>query len=131
MRVAVNIGDQMEQISLRRDLDPLERVLEQAAGATVGFIDRLAVGVEEIAELLAGRHDSSVVRLLRNRLESHQHMKVVFQETVGVGVGDSWDVTSVQLEKMVIVPLLKKQIFSVIATVIDVVVATKLEWNWL
>jgi hypothetical protein len=30
-------------------------VLKQTAGASIGFIDRLAIGVEEIAKLLAVR----------------------------------------------------------------------------
>ena len=127
LRVAVDIRHQVKQVRSRHDLDPLEWVLEQAAGALVGLIHRLAVGVEQIAELLAWTHFFVLMRPLRIRLEPHQHMKVVFQEAIGIRIGHVWDVARIQIEEMVIVALFFKKIFAIVATIVDVVETTKLK----
>lgn len=66
-------------------------------------IDRLAIGIEQIAKLLtwAGRaplvrsNSPDLLPLLCDRLDAHKHMKVISQETVGIGVGNWLDIAGV------------------------------------
>ena len=50
--VAVDVHHQPGKVSVGINPDALEGVLKEAAGATVGFVDRFGVGVEQVAELL-------------------------------------------------------------------------------
>ena len=45
-----DVGNHVPKLALGFDRDAPKWVLEQTAGALVGFVDRLGVGVEEIRE---------------------------------------------------------------------------------
>src|SRR5262249_51532738 len=62
-------------------------------------------------------------------LDAHQHMKVILEQAISVGVGDRRDVAGVQPEEMAVVTLLKEQVLAVVAAVVDVIVAAGLERN--
>ena len=53
LRVLVDVGDNVPELTLIRNQDTTERVLEEAAAPAAGGVDGLGVGVEEIGELLA------------------------------------------------------------------------------
>ena len=50
--VAVDIADQVKQMTLRFDANALERTLEQASAAAIRSIDCLGVGVEAVGKAL-------------------------------------------------------------------------------
>ncbi len=51
LRVAVDVGDQVAKVRVRRYEDAAKGILEKTAGALVRFVDRLGVGVEQIKTL--------------------------------------------------------------------------------
>lgn len=84
----------------------------------VGVVDRLGVGAEEIGE---GSGVGGVVFVF---MESYQEVKVVFHQTVGVGICDGVDVANVKVEEVLIVTFLNEEIFAVVAPIVDVVVVS-------
>jgi hypothetical protein len=54
LRVLMDVGHQLNEVSIRRNFNAPEGVLEETSSASVGFVNCLGVGVEKIAELLAG-----------------------------------------------------------------------------
>ena len=55
-------------------------------------------------------------------LDAHEQVKVVAHQAVGEGVGDWLDVVSVELEKVGIVALFDKDVFAIVAAIVDVIV---------
>ena len=52
LRVLVNVSNHIPKLLISRDRKTSKGVLEQAACPSVGFVDGLCVGVEEIGELI-------------------------------------------------------------------------------
>jgi len=57
-------------------------------------------------------------------MQTYQEVKVVFHQTVGVGIGDGVDVANVKVEEVLIVTFLNEEIFAVVAPIVDVVVVS-------
>ncbi len=57
-------------------------------------------------------------------------MKMVAQETVGVGKYNGRDVLGVQRQKVAIIPLFQEDVLPVDAPVIDVINTAVLQWRW-
>jgi hypothetical protein len=54
LRVLVNTGDQVLEARICRNFNAVEGMLKQTSSPVVGLVERLGIGIEEVAELLAG-----------------------------------------------------------------------------
>ena len=54
--------------------------------------------------------------------DSHEEVKVVWHQAVGIGIDDRLDVLGVQFEKVGIVPLLAEQGLAAVPAIVDVIV---------
>jgi len=145
--VLVDVCDQLSKVGIRGYWDATEWVLKETAGTLIGFVDRFGIGVEQIAELLAGvlgLEDSGAPRdpwglgdpkglngligaLLFQRLDANQEVKVVSQQAIGIGMGNGLDVPAIEVQELVVVAFLDEDVFPVVATIVDVIVLTVLE----
>ncbi len=57
-------------------------------------------------------------------------MEVIFEKTISKGVGDRLNIAGIQREEVMIVSRFYKKILSIVATIVDVIVAAVLEWSW-
>lgn len=55
-------------------------------------------------------------------LNSNQEVKVVFQQTIGESFRKGGDVFLVEFEEMVVIAFLVKEVFPVVAAIVDVVI---------
>ena len=62
-------------------------------------------------------------------LDSHEQVKVIAHQAVGEGIGDWLDVVSVELEKVGIVALFDKDVFAIVAAIVNVIVFAVLKRN--
>ena len=53
LRVLVNVGDQLNQVSVGGNVNAAKRALKQGPGALIGLIEGAGVSVEQIGEGLA------------------------------------------------------------------------------
>jgi hypothetical protein len=53
LRVAVDVGDQVEEVAVLPDFDTAEGVLKQGSGTAVSFIDSFCVRVKQVGKILA------------------------------------------------------------------------------
>ena len=63
-------------------------------------------------------------------LDSHQNVKVIFEQAIGICLCRWLDVLDIQLQEIAIVVLLHKNILAVGAAIVDVIKHTRLEWWW-
>jgi hypothetical protein len=54
LQVLVNTGDQVHEVRICRNFNAVEGMLKQTSSPVVGLVERLGIGIEEVAELLAG-----------------------------------------------------------------------------
>jgi hypothetical protein len=59
-----------------------------------------------------------------------QEVKVVSQQTIGIRIGYRLDVLGVELQKIAVVAFLDKDVFAIVATVVDMIILAVLERNW-
>jgi hypothetical protein len=52
-------------------------------------------------------------------------VKVIAKQTVGVYVGDRRDVLSIELQEVCVIPFLTKQVLTIVATIVDVIVPAR------
>ena len=115
--------------------NPSKWVLEQAACATIGIVDRFCVGVEQISELLAWGCCFKMFRSLQDfyllhSFNAHQEMEVIAQQAVRIRVCNTCDVPGVELQEVRIIALFYEDVFPVVAAVVDVVVTSVLKGCW-
>lgn len=109
--------------------------MKQTARALVSFVNGFGVAIEKMAELAAGLQRMKNRRgfaqrnvgnlcslgLLLHRLYSHQKMKVVLHQTIGIRIRHGYNIFDVKLQKIMVVPFFKKDVLPVNAPVVDVV----------
>ncbi len=113
--ILVNVSYQLNKISIGGDFNAAEGVLEETSSASVGFVNCLGVGVEKIAELLTGIFtdpkgfkNPSGLLLFFQRLNSHQEVKMIPQQTISECIGYRLNVVGVELQEVRIIALSKK-----------------------
>jgi len=131
----MDISNQMHKMRIAGNLNPSKRVLEQAASASIGIVDSFCVGVEQISELLAWgcsfyRFSSLQDFYLINSFYAHQEMEVIAQQAVRIRIGNACDVPGVELQEVSVVAYFFKDVFPVVAAVVDVVVTAVLKGCW-
>jgi hypothetical protein len=90
--VKVDVAHQCRKVGVGPDRNTAKAFLEQAAGATVGFVDGLGVAVEKVGELLGWRLGRPARSWI---LDTHQQVKMVAQQDIGERIGDGGDVFGV------------------------------------
>jgi hypothetical protein len=55
---------------------------------------------------------------------------VVSQQTIGIRIDYRLDILGVELQKIAVVAFLDKDVFAIVATVVDMIILAVLERNW-
>jgi len=105
------------EVGVGGDFDATKGALKQAACALVGVVDSLGVGVEKVGERLAW--------ILRTLLDAYQQVKMIAHQTVGKRIGYGLDMISIELHKIGVVARFAKQVLTVVAAVIDMVITAR------
>jgi hypothetical protein len=59
-----------------------------------------------------------------------QEVKVVSQQTIGIRIDYRLDVLGVESQKIAVVAFLDKDVFAIVAMVVDMIILAVLERNW-
>lgn len=133
--IPMDIVDEVQQIRFRHDGNSSKRVLKETAGASIHLVDCLGVGVEEVGEGLAGRRAGFrpqglwLVHFLL-RFDADEQVKMIFQQAIGIGVGNRCNVFYVLVQKVTMVVCADKDVFAIVATRENMVRDAMLERWW-
>lgn len=117
LRIGMDVVNHPAEVRIRIDPFAAKRTLKETTGPGIRFIDRLSIAIEQVRKLAT--NDCRAV--FRRFFHSDEQMKMIFQQTVGVGFGYRRDVFGVSLKKKRIVPLLFEYPLSVVSPIINVV----------
>ena len=131
LRIEVNIVDKPCEIALGINLDATKGFFKQAAGSLIRNIYRLCITVEKIGKLSRHLETCQVFGNLAGLafLDANQQMKVISHQAISKRIAHRQNIFLIQTEKVQIIPLLKKNIFPVVATIEDVKVFPRFQGN--
>ena len=128
----MDVGDQAREVIRAAYLDPSEVLSKKLARSLVTLVDSFGVRVEVIRERLADASRTRIPGIFQNaRRDSdpdHQ-VEVIAHQAVRQGINTRLNVLSIQLEEALVVKRVAKEIFAIVATIVEVVDPSSLEWN--
>ena len=113
--IAVNIGDEMDEVSVIVDYFTPEGFLEEATGALVRFVVCFCVCAEQVGK-------GTTWRIGRAVLDAYEEVKMVVQQAVGIGICSRFDILCIQFQEVAVVTLFSKQRLSAITAIVDMIV---------
>ncbi len=117
----MDIYDEVPHIGIGKNRRPFERPFKQAASPAIPPVERPGVCIEEIGETLRYR------RAARQRMDLNGKVKVIDEEAIGEGVNDGGYVFDIELQEVVVIPVLKEEVRPVISPVVDVVRESRMQ----
>lgn len=120
LRVLVDIYNKTHEIGFAVDRDSFEGAFKQCACSLYSDIDAARIGVEEVGEILAGFFEFETPQVF-SVLYAPRNMKVISQKTICPRVCNWTNILPPQFHKIGIVSFLNKDVFAVVATIVDVI----------
>ncbi len=137
----MNVDDQRQQIPFAVNWLPMKWFFKQRACTPNRFIDRFGIGDKQVLESVAGFAQPKLFRSFCVRLNlscpivsllffssrADGKVEMIGQQTVSKRLRHRQDVFCVLFHKVGVVALLLKQVLTVVASIIDVIVLAELE----
>jgi hypothetical protein len=140
LRIAVDIDNEMVKVKFMLDRNTMKGMFEKATGTSVPLVKRLSIGPKKTRELAARRAFfristyiwcSRPTPLLLQGSNANHQMEVILQQAIGVHLCNWFDVAFIAFQKVDIIAPRVEEVFTVRATIIDVIGMSISERRWI